>query len=646
MRHDRHRRRDRRARRCRRSRRLRVGPGRAAPRRRSARPGCAGVLPYTLARSALRPGVHLPVVHAVPAAAQRAGPGRWLRHQRRHRLRRWGCSRRAAWRAVGRPRRPDRRGRAHGRCSAWRPAVALPVAIVLGRYWQDRIRDLMGVAPDRWSPRSLVRPVAAVRRSWRSSPPHAACAGSTATSTAVARWIGPRAADVLTGAVIVVAPRWSSTAWSSTGRRGSRTARSRCGHDHATRRDATGLGAALRRLRHRRSAGTRWAATAARSSRAARPRPGSRRSAGGTAQTPIRAYAGLDSAAGVEDRARLAVDDLDGPAASRGRAGGGDDDRLRVDRSRLPGRAGVPDRRRRATVSMQYSYLPSWLSYLVDQDRARDAGRELFDAVYARWSDLPPDARPRLFVSGESLGSFAAEAAFSGEFDLRNRTAGALMAGPPNFNVLLPQLRRRPRPRQHRGLPGLPDGRTVRFSTSTDRPVPPVGQPWNDARVLYMQHPSDPVVWWNTDLILARPDWLEEPRGRDVVDAVRWIPFVTFWQVTFDIRSRSTSPPGTATATRASTSTGGWRCCSPRARPPAASVGTPPASSGCATSSGRPRDPQVASSSIGGRSPGVSRGAAAAAAEDPFGPGVKPLGLTGAGSGRRRRGCAARRCGG
>ena len=37
-----------------------------------------------------------------------------------------------------------------------------------------------------------------------------------------------------------------------------------------------------------------------------------------------------------------------------------------------------------ATVTMQYSYLPSWLSYLVDQDRARDAGRELFDAVYAR----------------------------------------------------------------------------------------------------------------------------------------------------------------------------------------------------------------------------------------------------------------------
>ena len=167
---------------------------------------------------------------------------------------------------------------------------------------------------------------------------------------------------------------------------------------------------------------------------------------------------------------------------------------------------------------MQYSYLPSWLSYLVDQDRARDAGRELFDAVYARWSDLPPDARPRLFVSGESLGSFGAEAAFSGEFDLSNRTSGALMAGPPNFNELYRSFVDDRDAGSTEVDPVFRDGRTVRFRTDPGEPVPPVGQPWNGARVLYMQHPSDPVVWWNTDLILARPDWLEEPRGRDVVE--------------------------------------------------------------------------------------------------------------------------------
>ncbi len=109
-----------------------------------------------------------------------------------------------------------------------------------------------------------------------------------------------------------------------------------------------------------------------------------------------------------------------------------------------------------ATVAIQYSYLPSWLSYLVDQDRAREAGRELFDAVYDRWSDLSPDDRPRLYVLGESLGSFGGEAAFSGEYDLRNRISGAVFAGPPNFNDALPAVRRRPRPRQHRSAADLP----------------------------------------------------------------------------------------------------------------------------------------------------------------------------------------------
>src|SRR5690606_1172567 len=89
-----------------------------------------------------------------------------------------------------------------------------------------------------------------------------------------------------------------------------------------------------------------------------------------------------------------------------------------------------------AIIAMQYSHLPSWISFLVDQERAREAGRDLFDAVYERWNRLPASERPRLYVFGESLGSFGAETAFSGEFDLANRTSGALFTGPPNFNPL------------------------------------------------------------------------------------------------------------------------------------------------------------------------------------------------------------------
>jgi uncharacterized membrane protein len=89
-----------------------------------------------------------------------------------------------------------------------------------------------------------------------------------------------------------------------------------------------------------------------------------------------------------------------------------------------------------ATIWMQCSHLPSWLSFLVDKAPAREAGRHLFGSVYEPWSQLPRDDRPRLYVFGESVGAFGGETAFSGEFDLRNRTDGGLFVGPPDFNPL------------------------------------------------------------------------------------------------------------------------------------------------------------------------------------------------------------------
>src|SRR5690606_15382743 len=83
-----------------------------------------------------------------------------------------------------------------------------------------------------------------------------------------------------------------------------------------------------------------------------------------------------------------------------------------------------------AAVAVQYSYLPSWASFLVDRDRAAVAGRELFEAVRARWARLPAGDRPLLLVGGESLGSYALETAFDGLDDLAARTAAGRAGGP------------------------------------------------------------------------------------------------------------------------------------------------------------------------------------------------------------------------
>ncbi|ARE73135.1 hypothetical protein B6R96_03605 [Streptomyces sp. Sge12] len=264
-----------------------------------------------------------------------------------------------------------------------------------------------------------------------------------------------------------------------------------------------------------------------------------------TAQEPVRAYAGLETSDSTETRAARAVADLEraGGFARENllvmtTTGSGWVDPAAVDSFEYLGNGDS------ASVAIQYSYLPSWMSYLVDQSKAREAGRDLFDAVYDKWSKLPQERRPRLFVAGESLGSFGGETAFSGEYDLRNRTAGTLFAGPPNFNTLFREFS------DHRDAgspeiePVFRDGRTVRFTDDPAAGMPPADRPWDGTRVLYLMHPSDPIVWWSPRLALSEPDWIGEGPGSDVLGAMVWIPFVTFWQVTADLPFSTGVPDG------------------------------------------------------------------------------------------------------
>jgi uncharacterized membrane protein len=149
-----------------------------------------------------------------------------------------------------------------------------------------------------------------------------------------------------------------------------------------------------------------------------------------------------------------------------------------------------------------------------------------------------------LLVFGESLGSFGGETAFSGEQDLRNRTQGAIFAGPPNFNTLFREFSDSRDPGSREVAPIYRDGRTVRFDDHPGPPVEPASVRWDGPRVLYLQHPSDPIGWWTPRLLLTEPDWLREPRGHDVLGGVRWIPFVTFWQVTADLPFATEVPGG------------------------------------------------------------------------------------------------------
>ncbi|MEU2091182.1 alpha/beta hydrolase [Nocardia beijingensis] len=267
---------------------------------------------------------------------------------------------------------------------------------------------------------------------------------------------------------------------------------------------------------------------------------------GRPAVEPIRAYAGLASGGdSIRENAELAADELE-------RAGGFD--RAVVAVAVTTGTGWINESLASsleymysgdtAIVGLQYSYLPSWLSFLVDKERARQAGEAQFGAVYDKWKKLPPESRPKLVVMGESLGSFGGESAFGGVDDVEMRTDGVLFTGPPNANRIWTDVTTNRDPGSPERLPIYEDGRTVRFGARAPQDLARPDAPWGRPRMVYLQHASDPIVWWSPKLLLNKPDWLREERGDDVLDSTRWYPFVTFFQVAADMAVSTNVPDG------------------------------------------------------------------------------------------------------
>jgi uncharacterized membrane protein len=272
------------------------------------------------------------------------------------------------------------------------------------------------------------------------------------------------------------------------------------------------------------------------------------RASGHPAVDPIRVYVGLGSSPDARERAQLAVRELVRTGGfSRPvvgvvtTTGTGLADAEAMDALELAWGGDT------ALVSSQYSLLPSGLSFLLDGDRVREAGTTMYDAVRAAVDALPPGTpRPEVVAFGESLGALGSQAAFPTVDAVRARADGALWNGPPNSSALWRGLVAGRDPGSPEIRPVVERGRTVRFGGGSITPSLTTAPPgaWPDPRVVYLQHASDPVVWWSPTLLWSRPDWLAEPRGEDVLPTVRWYPLVTFWQVTMDMIRAQTVPFG------------------------------------------------------------------------------------------------------
>ncbi|AQQ16275.1 hypothetical protein CGLAU_11720 [Corynebacterium glaucum] len=202
-----------------------------------------------------------------------------------------------------------------------------------------------------------------------------------------------------------------------------------------------------------------------------------------------------------------------------------------------------------AIVAVQYSFLPSAYSYIADHDSPVRSSRALVRAIREELSLIDESVRPKLYVGGESLGAYGVSDVFRSVEEFLQSTTGGVFTGVPGFARNHSELTRAREEGSPQRLPLVDGGRHVRFTAHPDHIThdfkgDDYAHEWESPRYVFAQHASDPVVWWEPSLIWKIPDWLKEPGSRgdaapeaqklDVLQTLRWMPLITWWQVGID----------------------------------------------------------------------------------------------------------------
>jgi len=265
---------------------------------------------------------------------------------------------------------------------------------------------------------------------------------------------------------------------------------------------------------------------------------------GREAMQPIRVYAGFDTGDTLEERAQIALAELkrvDGFNRSilviATSTGTGWLDPSAVNPVEFIHAGDI------ATVTLQYSYLPSWLTLMVEPESSRQAAGALFKAVYGYWTTLPQESRPELYLYGLSLGALGSEDSSDLITMIADPINGALWSGPPFLSRIWRTVTRNRNPESPQWRPVFRDSAAIRFMTQDGFPDLAEAE-WGPLRIVYLQHASDPMSFFSTDLAYVRPDWLGPDRGKDVSPYFRWFPVVSFLQIAFDIPMATSVPLG------------------------------------------------------------------------------------------------------
>ncbi len=265
---------------------------------------------------------------------------------------------------------------------------------------------------------------------------------------------------------------------------------------------------------------------------------------GKEAKNPIRVYVGLRSAEDTLAQATLAVEELKRTGAFSRKllviatpTGTGWVDNLGI--APLEYMYGGDT----AVVGVQYSYLQSPLSLILEPGRSQASAGVVFQAIYGYWKSLPEEQRPKIYLFGLSLGSHGSETSAPLYAYVSDAFSGAVWAGPPFRNPLWRNIQRNRNQGSTAWLPHFENGSMIRVIGPFDGPKIN-SDSWGPIRIAYVVNPSDAIVFFEESMWFREPDWMKQPRGSDLSPLLRWIPVITFLQVGLDMLFAAEAPPG------------------------------------------------------------------------------------------------------
>jgi len=260
---------------------------------------------------------------------------------------------------------------------------------------------------------------------------------------------------------------------------------------------------------------------------------------------PIRAYVGMAQADTPQERAELLVEEVR-------RAGGFERSHLVVVITSGLGSVHPTSARTLeyvangdvATAATQFSLVPSWFTAITDPRGADLEAEALVAAFGDALEQIPEEDRPRLYLSGESLGALGSQDVFIDQSpqQVTETFDGVLWVGTPATSTLISQWATFPD-----GTPAwepvVGDSSIARFAASGDR-VTLTDPTWGQRRILFLHSATDPVAYLEGSIWRVRPEWIGQSRFDSLPERMAWWPLFTWEQMLIDFTTNGIVPPG------------------------------------------------------------------------------------------------------